>query len=717
MQDFVLEYLNSSNNSSSNSQKEKEDFQQSTSSYLIAIPVETCHELLLELESVQRGILYHCPLLVHSCISAAATRLPLLYVESSSDINNNLDAATALDQLEGIVEAAVKEHVVQKRTPPVATSASNENDDDDKNLAESQQEPPALSLQFQGLEIEGGARSPNQVLLAAAVKNLNEDSSDDGIQTLRRLVAALQSSIPRALPGWSTRLPEEIVTATVDENGIATSTSAARTTFRPRIPFMRLPDNWNSLLKQQQQQKSEKNDNDDATDGDDDDDSAVVWLTADEGGNGISPIHWGKWADDVLGGPQRLRQVAIYPRRRRSVRSASNIPEVAFPWPAVAIPLPDGTDAAQIRAEAAFAEYQERRLEEAEASLKRMGGSDKDNGASVDASSAARVSEDDLLLSMTRHKLERIYGIETAGNMNNDGPEKKQSLDNADDGLIVNVEIEKVDWDDIQSDLLEEPQRPSAPDSIDDWTRRRIEKAVMSRARFQSELELAKKKDKPPIAQNSVFAKYKDGSLVPEQDKVLDVAARELPPFPSTEHCTGFWRMLSSPTGFDLEEGDASRCDNLILRVDGTIAGGPILDQETRQKASGGSWSLDLQNEDEPTLQINLLIPLKKDRVLVMKGRLSESQKAMHSLRDVPLASNTFGIPALEERRRAATAAATDHCEDETMIRCKGSVWIEDAETKRNRDDVGSFSILKLNTPTDPSQFTITIPRNVRNQD
>jgi len=69
------------------------------------------------------------------------------------------------------------------------------------------------------------------------------------------------------------------------------------------------------------------------------------------------------------------------------------------------------------------------------------------------------------------------------------------------------------------------------------------------------------------------------------------------------------------------------------------------------------------------------------------------------------------------EQRAANSAAAAHNDELEDMLYCSGSVWIEDAGTKANRDDIGSFSIMKLKTPTDPSQFTITIPKNVRNQD
>ena len=55
-----------------------------SATHLIAIPLDTNYELLLELESVQRAILYHCPILADACIPSAVTRLPLLYVKASN---------------------------------------------------------------------------------------------------------------------------------------------------------------------------------------------------------------------------------------------------------------------------------------------------------------------------------------------------------------------------------------------------------------------------------------------------------------------------------------------------------------------------------------------------------------------------------------------------------------------------------------------------------
>lgn len=113
------------------------------------------------------------------------------------------------------------------------------------------------------------------------------------------------------------------------------------------------------------------------------------------------------------------------------------------------------------------------------------------------------------------------------------------------------------------------------------------------------------------------------------------------------------------------------------------------------------------EEPEDARLRIRLIIPPKKERILVMEGSLEKASMSG----DFALASSTFGIPALEER----AARANDEIED--LLYCSGNVWIEDAISGLNRVEIGKFSLLKLNVPTHPSQFTITIPRPIRNQD
>jgi hypothetical protein len=161
--------------------------------------------------------------------------------------------------------------------------------------------------------------------------------------------------------------------------------------------------------------------------------------------------------------------------------------------------------------------------------------------------------------------------------------------------------------------------------------------------------------------------------------------------------------VLTSPTGLEVDESSDDSSENIILRVDGTTAGGPTLNIETNQKAGGGTWKMMVQ-ENGAHLRIRLSIPPRKERILVMEGPVIRMGAPM----DVPVASRAFGIPHLEARAKEA-----DKDIPEQLI-CSGDVYIEEAITKE-RAFVGEFSLMKLARKND--QYTITIPNAVRIQD
>ena len=653
--------------------------------HMIALPVDACHELLLELESVQRAILYHCPILVHACIAPAVTRLPLLLVNA-----NNERTTAASKQLHQIVQDVVQDFVTAAddiRGSPQQTLDEDESPDavltsldavnreiqgeEDLTTANSQGTRPWL-LSFETLEIDG---SQNDVLLTVA------KPKTAGTKKLQAFVQALRLRIQEAA-GWACELPHDP----------QRDLSANALLFRPRIPFMRLPTTWKDIVREELLK--------DTTDDDTEVDMDLV--LSDQGGNGISPIFWGQWSEDIFGEEIRMREVAIYRRRRTSGTKMNLSPETeqSFYLPEFSIPLPEGNDALS-KLESKFESYQEKRMLEAEEAVE-MEALPTDSSRDT---SVLGEDEEDLLMTKTRERLEALYSQEEAT------IEAKVTKVEKEDTFSKSEPVASTSTNG-ETDIEEEAdfdwrpvERPEDPSALDGWMRQRIQEAVASRARIQSITELARKKDKPPIAENPVFKKYKEGTLVPEQSK--SVSVQKLPPFPSREHCTGFWRIVSSPTGFDVEEGDSSRSENLVLRVDGTIAGGPILDQESRQKASGGTWRMTGETRESARLRIRLVIPPKKERILVMEGPLEKLSMSS----DLPLASSTFGIPLLEER------AARSSTDIEDLLICNGNVWIEDALTKKNKNDIGKFSLMKLNVPTDPSQFTITIPKPIRHQD
>jgi hypothetical protein len=202
---------------------------------------------------------------------------------------------------------------------------------------------------------------------------------------------------------------------------------------------------------------------------------------------------------------------------------------------------------------------------------------------------------------------------------------------------------------------------------MDEWMKARIQKTIESRESVKSRIPV--KKDKPPIQDNPVFKAYKDGTLVPKDQKLNQnlptKQQQELGPYPSREHFVGIWRVVTSPTGFPPEESSDEASENIILRVDGTTAGGPILDPETRQKAAGGTWKMVEDEDGNVLLRIRLVVPPKKDRILEMAGIVNR----MNMSTDIPMASKAFGIPHLEAMAKEANKGP-----DEDLIHCGGEV-------------------------------------------
>jgi hypothetical protein len=552
--------------------------------FLIALPCESCHELQIELESVQRAIVYNCPVAVHACIPTSITKVPLLTV--SGDISTK--------QLRIIIEKVVQDNYDEM-----------------------------ISLQFAGLDVEAGELSNNEVL-HAYVSDKRDLDQYGAEETNNASISQLVDRLNRSILG---------------ETSCTTSISS---TFR--VPFMKLPSDWNELIANQN-----------TTD-----------FTPEYGGNGISPLHWFDWCEDRFGEPQRMREIALYNEQGK--------------FPVATIPFPGS--AVRNSNELKWEKYQDDRMKEVEIKLK-----DKN-------SSTTGGTSDELMLNLTRERLEKLY--EYSGIPDESRPSETPPEDSVNSSASSKKED---DWLAIQDELLQDPQRETDPDAVDDWMRQRIRNII--EAKSKAKLAMAAKKEMPPVEENEIFAKYRRGEFAAQSDQL--VPAKVLPPFPSREHCMGIWRMNASPTGFEIEVGDENRSDNIILRVDGTIAGGPILDKETRQKASGGTWRLKITESNRGELEVRLVIPPNKERVLVMRGTI-----ALPTTSEIPLAGKTFGIPAVDNKAKAAKANENE------FIDCYGSVWIEDAVTRVNKNEIGEFSMTKVSDLLLPNQFSITIPKNVR---
>ena len=287
-------------------------------SHMIGIPLEQNHDLLLELESIQRAILYHCPLLINACVAPVVTRMPLLLVDTQKnnnkvtasnggniDVNeilfnrNNNDLfatsetsggenalLTSRDPITRTLHQIVTD-VVQEMINVENTSLSknaNKEDTIDNNDADDDNEyreglnndnVKPLFMKFQGLEIDG---EMNEILHAIGTE-------DEGTILLRNVLNEISKRIEQK--GWKVYIPED------NPQGKLGGLNEDGVTWRPRIPFMRLPFDYYETLPDPKGFDGQWQDYSDEQ-------KSTYIRSPEEGGNGISPLFWFKWWDDRL---------------------------------------------------------------------------------------------------------------------------------------------------------------------------------------------------------------------------------------------------------------------------------------------------------------------------------------------------------------------------------------------------------------------------------
>jgi hypothetical protein len=241
---------------------------------------------------------------------------------------------------------------------------------------------------------------------------------------------------------------------------------------------------------------------------------------------------------------------------------------------------------------------------------------------------------------------------------------------------------------------------------------------------------LETKEKKVPPEDNPIFKGWKDRKTM-AVDTPSFQSNKMMPSFPSNEYFVGLWRLISSPimldrlTGESTKPNDPSPSENetLILRVDGTTAGGPILDFEQNLKSAGGTWrsfqavwngddveNVSLDDTEQTRLRIRLVVPPKKETILVMEGeirRTTYSSLLNQNIREIKQLS-TFSIPQVE----SAQSINTNQPDESLTIYCSGEMWLEAAFPKTGqRKKLGSFTLVKMVDPN-PTQIRYSIPSN-----
>jgi hypothetical protein len=689
--------------------------------HLIAIPLDQAHELLIELESVQRAILYHCPILVDACIPPAAVRLPLLYVQSpqTQTASGSMNDASVTSTIGNVVQKLVDKHVfgtreeIEEQISKISSSEDYDHEDDDDNddtEGGTEEDEDALglnadgyrplSLTFQSLEIDGDNNNVLQTVGLVQDYDANEDDEDDedddvyddgifgGDSSYRRtsrlhdFVSKLESELGSM--GFKTAFPPDPQTeklmsdnatpnADGEEDIYSRDGRANGNLFRPRVAFMELPKSFDEKLTRFKLSETEMTE-----------EEMKFLASSDEGGNGISPIFWCRWWDDVFARNIRLREVGIYPRNPFQEEDGL-ILSTQFYLPYETVSLPDGNQNMK-KSEKKFQDYQEQRMKEEQQKLqKEMGSSDatgekksserQDIESAVDSDTSARPTEPDYLMTKTRKRLERIYLESEEGRLAEidqipneetvvdddstlDGVKQQTDVNGSNDDSDDDDEPMLDDWKDrkvIQSD----------DDYMDDWMKEKIKKAINSLESVKSRNPI--KKDKPPIKDNPILM-AKEGTLNLKTE-TLEPPTQTLGPYPGRDHFVGIWRVVKSPTGFDVDDTSEDTSENIVLRVDGTTAGGPTFDIDTKQKAAGGTWKMLTDDDGAVRLRVRLVIPPKKERVMVMEGVVNR----IGSQSTLPMPSRAFGVPHLEALAQDPTAAGDGNIQ---LISCAGDVRI-----------------------------------------
>jgi hypothetical protein len=306
--------------------------------HMIGIPLEQNHDLILELESVQRAILYHCPLLINACVAPVVTRMPLLLVDTKikSNMNTNTNMETSnsnaniddndfsnvdVDDLFGrknailnnnsnqdvssststssspgenelltsrdpvtralheIVNSVVKEMIDVPSKVPEPSSSDNTDDDNEEEQEKENRDGlnnnniKPLLMKFQGLEIDGDM---NEILHAIGTE-------EDGVPLLRKVINEITARIEKK--GWRAYVPED------NPQGKMGGLNEDGVTWRPRIPFMRLPNDFYETLPDPKGYDGQWQNYSD-------EEKQRYMREPEEGGNGISPLFWFKWWED-----------------------------------------------------------------------------------------------------------------------------------------------------------------------------------------------------------------------------------------------------------------------------------------------------------------------------------------------------------------------------------------------------------------------------------
>ncbi|KAL7531679.1 hypothetical protein ACHAXR_004170 [Thalassiosira sp. AJA248-18] len=717
----------------------------------IAIPLQDASELHSALHSIQTSLVRDCPRLIRACVMPALLRMPLLYVDGSSLENSNVVGGNAnLDViLEEVVQRAIREVVYGEDGDQSRISSSGYS----SSVVSMDVAEPIL-LHFRGLELQG---EDNSVLYAVG-NDVNDKSDekknqlydvedeDDGVVVVDEWSAAITSE-SKGPSGWE--MLEKLVKNIQDElensygldtcwpldkpqgeeieygDPMVAAIKQKQRRWRPRVPFVRLPKDFYQDL---QNDLDKRNENKKSGDDNDEDEASVI----DMGFDGISPLFWYEaWGEeDIIAHPGvRMQSVAVY---RRMVPGGGEA-ESSFYVPTSS----DGPQSWKTGANAASgttANVDDRKSENAmelpvgDAELAARERREK-------AKAMDRLGEVEQRAEREWEEGKARWMEELSDQNDNDEGKLVDSFAQFDVGMEMGeVTVEgdaaySIPWSERGVDDSVKQTEEQLPDetSFSEDTLSSVDKEHSKSDSLETPalLDTKPRKELPSIEDNPVFQRLWKGQsqkTLQGQNSAMALdgtpPAEEspLPPYPSDAHFTGAWRVVSSPLGSEtpsIDDIESKSSDNFILRVDGQVMGGPILDAQYQQKAAGGEWKMfqairkttkqDDTSLDPPVtqtrLRIRLLVPPGKDRALVMEGEVTRlvmpgAGDATSSPSDGWMMASGGMLDGMLQN--LDDVEAKPGADGEGLLYCGGEAWMEDVDGGGNRRKVGPFSLHKL---------------------
>lgn len=705
----------------------------------IAIPLQDATELNSALHAIQTSLVRDCPRLIRACVMPALLRMPLLYVDGRSlqnvilggRGNGSVDAI-----LEQVVYKAIRE-VVYGDDGEISSVSSGGTTSSGVPLVEISN--PIL-LPFRGLELQG---EDNSVLYAVG-NNVNDESEEeakkrkpsnddeddeDGPYILDDLSAA--TSETNGPSGWE--ILEKLVHNIQDEleskYGLRTcwpldepqgeeieydlpAVEQKQRKWRPRVPFVRLPSDFYQDLHADVEKRNSAGAGDDIPEGESP-------SRIDMGFDGISPLFWYEaWGeDDILPPPGvRMGSVAVY----RRMGPGGGETESSF-----YVPTSSSVGPQTWKSDASSALGLVSRFDDEKAGLSMQFPAGDAKLMARERREKAKATE---RLGEIEQREERNWEEGKARwmeEMINQGlDDEKSSLAQFDVGMelgevtVAGDAAYSTPWSerDVDKTSPESPEESlSAPAETE---RPKIDSKLIPRPRSP---DSKPRRELPSIEDNPIFLRLRNGqSQVTSHGQNTALALdgtpptpdAALPPYPSDAHFVGAWRVLSSPLGTEsasFDDADSKSSDNFILRVDGQVMGGPILDAQHQHKAAGGGWKMfqairkpiDTSYEfdekrssnsqvTQTRLRIRLVVPPKKERALIMEGEVT--RLVMPGSIDAVSSTLVDGILQNIDGEQLQPEAKNG----EALLYCAGEAWMEDVEGGSNRRKVGPFALMKL---------------------